>query len=332
MSYNEMSPNQLRVLIDSKQTYDAYRNAGRLLRQYAGGMFWKKVNGREYLVKVTNRYGGNRSLGPRSGETERIIEEYVSAKERAQARESSLAQSVKEFAGMSMGVGISRVPSVVCAILQKLDEFQLLEKNLMVIGTNAMYGYESSAGVMFDSGLMGTSDIDFLWDARTSLKFAMLDSEVAESGVMAILKKIDRSFEPVAKNGFRAVNKTGFYVDLVKQAPTLPWKPNEPERISPEDLTPSWLQNIKWLLSSKKFRSIVIGQNGMPAPMVSPDPRAFSIYKLWLSKQFDREPEKKKRDYLQGKALIDLVRNKFPHMPFDENAVRMFPLDLRYHG
>jgi hypothetical protein len=37
----------------------------------------------------------------------------------------------------------------------------------------------------------------------------------------------------------------------------------------------------------------VIAQDGMPAPIVSPDPRAFAIHKMWLSKQDDRDPAKK---------------------------------------
>lgn len=40
---------------------------------------------------------------------------------------------------MSSGIGIKRVPAVVTAAQRKLDDFGLLGKNLMVIGTNAMY-------------------------------------------------------------------------------------------------------------------------------------------------------------------------------------------------
>ena len=230
---------------------------------------------------------------------------------------------------MSRQIGINRVPSLVTATLRKLDNFGLLGKNLMVIGTNALYGYESVAGVQFDAGLMATTDVDFLWDARARLKLAVLDEEVAESGVLAILRKLDKSFEPVRHQQFRAVNKDGFYVDLVKQTPTPPWKSGEPARIAEGDLTPSWIQNIKWMLSSEKFSSVVIGQDGQPAPMVAPDPRAFAIYKHWLSTQPDREPEKRRRDQLQAVATIELVRTKFLHLSLDENAERMFPKAVR---
>ncbi len=329
MYFHELSTNQLRVSVDLRQTFEAYREAKRNVARYAGGLAWKAVGGHDYLIKIINRRGGSRSLGPRSTATEALYGEFVAGKARAKEREASLARSVQEFAGMAKGISLNRVPSIVSAMLRKLDEFGFLGKNLMVIGTNAMYGYEAVAGVQFDAALMATMDVDFLWDARTSLKLALMDDAVAEAGVLAILKKVDRSFEPVRKGDFRAVNKTGFYVDLVKQAPNPPWKEGEPERIAAEDLKPSWLPNIKWLLASEKFRSVVVGQDGLPAPMIGPDPRAFAVYKQWLSEQPDREPAKVKRDRQQAAATISLVLEKFPHLPLDENACRMFPTAVR---
>lgn len=329
MAYAELSANQVRVAVDLRQTYDAYRDAKRTAGKYTGGMLWKVVGDHVYLVKTINRRGAMKSLGPKSPATEAIYDEFVAGKERAQDREGALEKSVREMAGMARGVYLNRVPAIVAAALRKLDEFGLLGKNVMVVGTNAMYGYEAGAGVMFDAGLMATTDVDLLWDARSTLKLAMLDQEVREAGVLAILKKVDSSFEPVRAGSFRAVNKQGFLVDLLKQTPNPPWKPGEPAQLAEGDLTPSWLPNLKWLLSSQKFSSVVIGQDGLPAPMVSPDPRAFAVYKRWLSEQPGREPDKAKRDRLQAEATIDLVREKYPHLPLDANAERMFPASAR---
>lgn len=78
-----------------------------------------------------------------------------------------------------------------------------------------------------------------------------------------------------------------------------------------------------------KFSSVVIGHDGMPAPMIAPDPRAFAVYKLWLSKQPDREPAKMPRDRAQALAVTDLIKARFPHLPLDEDAMRMFPEAVR---
>lgn len=329
MYYSDLSNNQIKLSIDLQQTYEAYRDARRKFDRYAGGMTWKTVNGQDYLIKIINRRGAMKSLGPRSDETAALHAEFVAGKARAKEREAGLVRAVKEFAGMARSLRINRAPSIVTATLRRLDEFKLLGRNLMVVGTNALYAYEAVAGVQFDVDLMATTDVDLLWDARTTLKLAALDSDVAEAGVLAILRKVDGSFEPVSNKGFRAVNKDGFFVDIIKQSPVPPRKTGEPARIADGDLTPAELPHIQWLLASEKFKAVVIGQDGQPAPMVCPDPRAFAVYKHWLSEQVDREPGKRQRDRLQAEAVIALVRDRFPHLPLDANAERMFPAHVR---
>lgn len=324
MNFIDLSQNQIRTAIDAKQTYEAFREAKKHREQYKGGMSWKTVSGKDYLIKVINRSGGNKSLGPRSPETELIYSKFTSGKKNAVSRLKSISDSIREFSGMSVGVGINRVPSIVTSTLRRLDDFGVLGKNIIVIGTNAMYGYESVAGVTFDSGVLATTDFDLLWDSRTTLKLANYDEDVEESSILAILRKVDKSFEPVNGRQFRAVNKSGFYVDLVKQTPFPPGK-KEAEKIAESNLTLEWLSNIKWLLCSEKFKSTVIGYDGLPAPMVSPDPRAFAIYKMWLSNQPDREPEKKSRDKMQAMAVAGLVQEKFHHMKFNADSAGLFP-------
>jgi hypothetical protein len=329
LSYIELSDNQSRVLVDSKQTYEAYRQTAIASRSFTGGIQWKAVGDREYLVRITNRTGGNKSLGPRSPDTEKTYQEFTEGKRRVQDRLRQLDVSMSEMAGMAVGVGINRVPNVVARILRKFDEFGMLGKCIQVIGTNAMYGYEATAGVMFDSGLLATTDLDFMWDASSRLKLAVHDEEVQQAGVLALLKKADRSFEPLYKNGFRAVNSKGFYVDLVRATPSPPWRNDIPDRISQDDLIPTGIDSLKWLLASPRFKSVVIAQDGMPAPIVSPDPRAFAIHKMWLSKQDDRDPAKKNRDQRQAEAVANLVTEKFRHLKFGDEAERMFPAQER---
>ncbi|MGZ8967545.1 MAG: GSU2403 family nucleotidyltransferase fold protein [Gallionella sp.] len=329
MSYIELTDNQSRVLIDAKQVAEAHKAAVVALRSFAGGIQWKHVHGQDYLVRVTNRRGGNKSLGARTEATEKIYAEFVSGKRNALDRLAHIENSRAEIAGMGRGVGINRVPNVVADILRTMDEFGLLGKCVQVIGTNALYGYESAAGVMFDAGLLATTDIDFMWDASSRLKLAIDDEEIRQAGVLAILKKADKSFEPLYQNGFRAVNKKGFAVDLVKALPNPPWRSDVAERISDNDLLPTEIISLKWLLSSPRFKSTVIAQNGIPAPMVSPDPRAFAIHKIWLSQQDDREPVKKNRDKNQAMSVATLVKEKLTYLKFGDKFEQMFPTALR---
>lgn len=110
---------------------------------------------------------------------------------------------------MAKGIFLNRVPSIVTATLRKLDDHGLLGKNLMVIGTHAMYGYESVAGVQFDVGLMATTDVDLLWDARATLKLAFRMTRWPKPA-FSLFCKVDRSFEPVRKGDFRGGEQGGF--------------------------------------------------------------------------------------------------------------------------
>ena len=61
--YRELSANQVRVQVDTAQTFEAYRDVQAARRRFAGGMTWRTVGGREYLIKILDRNGRTKSLG-----------------------------------------------------------------------------------------------------------------------------------------------------------------------------------------------------------------------------------------------------------------------------
>ncbi len=327
MRYREFSSNQQRVLIDAGQIHEAYVAASRRLQSYPLSMYWKSVSGHEYLIKALNREGAVKSLGRRTPETEQIFAEFQSGKAAAKQDFAELQSRYDEQARINSALRIARAPRIMANLLRLLDSRGLLGCNLIVIGTNALYAYEAAVGVFFDPDIMATGDMDLLWDSRSRLKLAGME-ELPSSGLLGLLRKVDRSFAPVPQRGFRATNKEGYAVDLVKATPNPPWR-NEPSSIASDDaLVAAEIPNLKWLVSSPKFEAIVIGDDGYPARMVAPDPRAFAIYKAWLAEQKDREPIKKQRDRLQAIAVAELVREKMPHLKFDDEVLKAFPLDI----
>lgn len=326
--FEELSPLQAKNTIDIRQIFDAWRVASAQYQaNYVGGMRWKNVKGSDYLIKTLNRTGGMKSLGPRNPTTEVVLQEFQEGKKRTVERLNVLSARIKEMSGVAKAVGINRVPNVVAKLLRKLDEQGMIGKNMMVIGTNALYGYEAAAGCLIDGSLTATTDCDFLWDARSSLKLA--GSDVREYGFMDLLRKVDKSFEPIRKDSYSCINKDGFIVDLIKPAPTPAWK-NESSKIGAQDeLTAAEIPSLKWLLASQKFEATVIGNDGYPALMVMPDPRAFAVYKLWMSRQLDRDPLKKNRDSMQAMALSEMIREKLPHLSFSDESRMIFPASVR---
>ena len=146
--------------------------------------------------------------------------------------------------------------------------------------------------------------------------------------MLGLLRKADRSFERIGSQRFRAANKDGYMVDLVKPEPR-PIIKRERRRMGGEvDLEAAEIRNLHWLASSPKFRQIVIGDDGYPAAIACPDPRSFALHKLWMSAQPDRKPMKKQRDRSQAIAVAYLVLKYLPQHKFAPSELRMFPKDI----
>jgi len=325
---SEMNDTQRRVFIDAVQLFQTYMQVFRESRSYRGGMHWKKAKGKQYLFRSTDRYGYGKSLGPRSEKTETILEQFRQAKQENSKRLSSIKDRLKEQARFCRAASIQRVPSVAAGVLRVLDQHKLLGKSITIIGTNAIYAYEAAAGVFVDSPIMATQDIDMLWDVKARLNLAAMNQDRPTGGMIDLLKKSDRSFRRVGRKPFRAVNKDGYMVDLVKPRPKSVIAA-EPTRLGDEsDLEAAEIGNLEWLVSSPKFSQVVIGNNGYPAAMVCPDPRAFAVHKIWMSRQPDRDPLKKQRDRGQALTVAWIVSRYLPQFKFSSSELKMFPKSI----
>ena len=320
----EMNDDQRRIYIDAAQLHEAYMDAFTKNLVYRGGMHWKKVKGKEYLFRSLNRYGYGKSLGPRSEETESTYHEFHNKKKNVKARLMHLKDKIKEQARFCKAARITRVPRIVTAILRLLEQHQLLGRNLQIVGTNVLYAYEARAGVFLERGLLATRDMDVLWDIRPKLRLFSID-DIDKKGLIDLLQKVDRSFDLLSKKSFRAVNQDGYMVDLIKAASKSVLITESRQVGSGDDLMAVEINNLQWLLSAPKFDQIVIGEDGFPAAMVVPDPRAFAVYKLWLSNQIDRDAVKKKRDRSQALAIYKLILQYMPEFEIRKEDLRMFP-------
>jgi len=279
------------------------------------------------LFRSRDRFGYGKSLGPRTSETEKILAQFQQGKQHKKQRLSALKNQLKEQSRFCKAALIQRAPRIVSSILRLLDQQNILGRNVMVIGTNAMYAYEASAGVFFDISTMATRDMDILWDIRSKLILAA-DKDMDNTGLLGIIRKADRSFELINPGGFRAVNRDGFMVDLIKSEPKQLLIEETRQMGGPDDLKAAEIRNLQWLISSPKFSQVIIGEDGYPAPLVAPAPLAFALHKLWLSEQADREPIKKQRDYDQGLAVAQLIIQYLPQYQFNASELRMFPKDV----
>lgn len=327
MLFKSLRNEQIRQMIDAEQVFNGYRSArSELDARFPGSMSWKTIAGGTYLYRKV--HGASRSLGPKSPETEKTYESFRNGRARQRDLVRGLATRLDEMAPVNRALGIGRVPLVGARVLRQLDGSGLLGRAIHVVGTNALYAYERMAGVRIDSGLVATGDVDLLLDARRSLKIAA--PAVSSEGLLGLLRKADTSFSLIGRRSFRAVNRDGFMVDLIKPAPGNRFAEASHSRLGDDDdLHAVEIEGLAWLVNSPKQRVVVIDDRGYPLDMAVPDPRAFALHKVWLAARADREPAKRQRDGAQAKLVAGMVAERLPNLRFDADDLSALPAALR---
>lgn len=330
MQFQELNNDQRREMVNSQQRFQALRDAKLAWDAQRGSLTWLVSKDREYLARSFYDKAGLRkqtSLGVRSPETEKMKLDLETRRDSAEDRWKNMRETMDRQAAVNRALGLGRVPLIGARIMRALDNFGLLGSGIRILGTNAIYAYEAASGVRIDPGLATTEDIDLLLDARGGLTF-VADDEVSESSLMKILKRVDTSFDR-SKETFRAVNRDGYLVDLIKPMQNPPWK-EAPDKVGsdPEDLSAVQIEGLVWLQNSPPFEAVAIDERGEPVRIVAPDPRVWAAHKLWLSKRADRQPIKRQRDAAQAEAVGALVATYLTHLPFEAEQLRMLPREL----
>ncbi|HYG49003.1 MAG TPA: nucleotidyltransferase domain-containing protein [Allosphingosinicella sp.] len=327
MAFVELTGEQIRQLINTEQTYEAFRRAQAERERYRGAMAWKRVRGREYLYR--KRSGTWKSLGPRGPDTVRAYESFHSGRPAARERLKSLDKVIREQAPVNRAMRLGRVPWPAARLLRRLESKRVLGQGISVVGTNALFAYERMAGTHFAGSEVTTTDIDLLFDARDRLR--LLAPDLQDEGLQGILRDVDETFEMLAPGSFRAVNAAGFIVDLIKPMPRAPARSGERARIGddPADMTAAEIEGLVWLQNSPQVEQVVVDERGFPLRIAAPDPRAFALHKLWLSERPDRDPLKRRRDSRQAAAVAAVVVRYLPQLRFEDEALQALPESLR---
>jgi hypothetical protein len=318
----ELSAEQRRIAVDAAQLYEHSTELQVQRRALRGGLYWKKVAGHDYLVRITDRHGGNRSLGPRSSETEEAYREFTETKRDLDVRIKSINDEVARQAKFCVAAGVNRVPRLAADIVRSLDASGLLGSHLIILGSHAMYAYEMAAGVQLKAGLLQTEDLDTLLNTKSEIELA---GSIRTAGLLGIIQDVDATFKPQRKRSFRAVNAKGFMVDLIR-APIDSSCGLNSIGIG-IDLVAEQLRGLEWLTALPLMTQIVIADNGFPVRFVVPEPRVFALHKLWVSLQPTRDPIKRKRDLHQAEAVVQLALDYF-NLRFDDPVIKALPADL----
>jgi hypothetical protein len=322
LKIKELSAEQRRIAVDAIQLYQHFIDLRQDYREFRGGLHWKTVGAKEYLVKTLDRMGHQRSLGSRSAKTEEIFRQFTEKKNELRGRLKSVEEELTRRAKFCVAAGVNRVPRIAADIIRLLDSNGLLGTHLLILGSHAIYAYEFAAGVQLKAGLLQTNDLDTLLDSKAKLEIA---GAVRSTGLLGLIQRVDKSFKLIRQRSFRAVNAKGFMVDLVR-AP-LSDRAAVTSLGRQEDLIAEPLHGLEWLGDAPRMSQIVIAENGYPVRFIVPDPRVFALHKIWLSLQPTRDPIKRKRDFRQAEAVAGIAL-EYLNLSFDEATISELPREL----
>ncbi len=305
MNYLPLPDNAARQIIDSTTVFAEHRRVQAEAHKFVGGMYWKRQGEYEYLVK-TSTDNRQRRLGPRSPETERTYLAFTQRKQEADLRLKSLRDALRDAERLNKAVRAGRVPNVVVALLQTLDEAGL-GQHFVVVGTHALYAYEAAAGVRIVQGALATQDVDLLWDARRRVRF-VTDLERIDTSMLRVLRRVDPSFRRKDLQNETAINDRGFEVDFLRRLP-VDGDPH-PFRFSADedDLWPVQAVRASVLTEAPRFEQVVISVTGKMALMKTVAPGTFVSFKRWMAESAPDRPQiKRRRDLRQAEIVQTLL-------------------------
>ena len=310
-SFQDIGDDARRQYIDARAAFEALEAAQVQAAAVRGGMYWKTVRGTDYLVR-TSTGNAQKSLGPRSADTEAMYTGFTERKGQAEARVKELSATVQRHRRLNRALYVGRVPTVVVEILEMLHR-QNVAEHFTVVGTHAIYAYEAAAGVRVESAAVATRDVDLLWDTRKRFKLATQLKRL-DSSMLALLRKVDKTFALVDGQRYTAVNSQGFEVDILRRE--VQEQDPHPARLSDaeEDFWVVQARNAEQLVSAPRFSAIVVGASGQMARMNTVHPLAFARFKRWLAVRPDRDPLKVSRDILQADTVEQLVGEYLPQL------------------
>ena len=310
----ELNADQKRQLIDAESVFTALEQAETEALRYRGSMFWREQAGGTYLIRMTAT-SRQRSLGPASPENEIKFERFNARKVEIEQRVKQLRERMDTVRRMNKALRVGRTPDILVDVLNVLMRFGVAD-HFLVVGTHALYAFETAAGVRFPSDVMATMDADFLFDTGRRAEFLEIMSD-RKTSFMGLLQKVDKTFERRETEKQTAVNAAGYEIDLLRRFPPDPEDASEhPLQITQEegDLWPVRASMGQKLLSVPRFSQVIVGLGGGMARMRTVHPLHFARIKRELARQRGRDPLKKKKDRGQAEQVERLVQEYLVHL------------------
>ena len=209
---------------------------------------------------------------------------------------------MKDAERLNKALKVGRVPSPVLAVLQAIEDAGLGE-HFVVVGTHALYAYETAAGVRIVQGALATQDVDLLWDARKRVRFVtdLRQAGDVDAGCAATRRPHVPAQGGPERNGHQCQRLRGRF----PAAPAGGRRPSPvPFSDDEDDLWPVQAVRASVLTNAPRFDHVVVSATGRMALMRTIAPPAFVEFKRWMAKKARHRPEAKRRRDLRQAEIV----------------------------
>ncbi|KGG87411.1 hypothetical protein P245_20325 [Comamonas thiooxydans] len=252
---------------------------------------------------------------------------YESAINNLQAAEKSYLEVVEE----NKDFGIGSAEPIAIQILNKLHDYGVLHFH-RVIGTHALFAYQSAAGVTFDDGNTSTQDIDMLWNRKQRMEFRrVLDGVHPQISMIEVLQTVDESFQRSEENSESAINADSFSVDFLRMEDKPRPETKDLQAVcmsdTAVDVMPVVAVGSEIFMRGQPFEKVVISYTGEMCLMPTIDPVIFAHFKQRMAVSADRDPRKINRDRTQSEAVVSLLNGGLLKTTLTAEDLRGFPVE-----
>jgi hypothetical protein len=303
MTIQPFSDEQARVIVNLEQAYQVWMETLRTLNDMPYNMRIKEVSGREYLYEVTDRLGTMKSKGPINPGKRAEFDQYKTEKAELKDRLTQSKTTLKELGSLYRALRLPMLPVEAGKILREADRVRFLGDQAMVVGTNALIAYALEANGFIRDAPDTTMDFDMALTA--------INADEDRPTLWKVLKEVDMTYSVNAERPFQARNAKSYEIEILSAPSRIGGQ------IARDKPRPVPLPEQEWLLNGRPIDRVVGVRDGEAARLVAPDPRWFSLQKLWMAEKPERNPQKKPKDRKQGIALLNAVWQTMPHYAVD---------------
>lgn len=292
----------LRQLVDSTAIFQAWRAAARQARALEGGMYFKREGDYEYLVRTT-RDNRQMRLGRRTAEMENAYAEFTAAKQKTEERERSLRATLVEAQRLNKALRVGRAPDILVSVLNKLDQTGLLE-HTVVVGSAALHGYETAAGVHFARHL--PAEVKGPHGVNTEMHLLLATLPTSDGAdELAVQEALAEAILKIATEAGGGQQGVGFQVARISVRKFLPQAAMHKADwvVQEEDAEPSLWTDV--------LSQIVVSRTGRMAAMPVIAPRRFVQARKWMATGIPgRIAARRAKDDLEADAVDQLLRER----------------------